>query len=464
MGIIEELEKLGEAEVLRGMANGLHGQSGSQVRSQVEAWLRLKEYERSQAQSELAAKGATENLNVITEKPLVFISYDTRDLELVYHLDLLLKRVFQEKISTFIAQRDIKAGQAAFQRMLQDSLAKCKIVLALCTKRSLTSPWLWFESGAGFGRGDLIPMLWNVTPEQINPPMNIFQGKNLEDKVHVEQMMTRVAEICGIECDTAVTDEEYSKLKEICTKLDGISLRSESTRIEDMVELPLPGLDGVQPVQYIIEASFPLQQPSPRQRLLDHFQTSTINVPGNESRFGFSYPDVTVTPMSDATTFSINCESVRHFSNELHEVALVVSDSVLLSHWVRNYRDAPNEPVLIDANEISHEAAMAFTFFNKLATQLMVISFNMRIRLYGLQGGHLKCGKFFERSLSSFRAPATNDVEASRQISSQTPDHDFSELLMQVWERFQLPNGQFPKFKDLEYVAYLRTLSSSPRE
>ena len=29
MGIVEELENLGEAEVLRGMAKGLHGQPGS---------------------------------------------------------------------------------------------------------------------------------------------------------------------------------------------------------------------------------------------------------------------------------------------------------------------------------------------------------------------------------------------------------------------------------------------------
>ena len=63
MIITDELEKLGEAEVLKGMANGLHGQPGSQVRSQVEAWLRLKELERSKLKPALALKATGEKLS-----------------------------------------------------------------------------------------------------------------------------------------------------------------------------------------------------------------------------------------------------------------------------------------------------------------------------------------------------------------------------------------------------------------
>lgn len=220
MGVVEELENLGEAEVLRGMAKGLHGQPGSQVRSQVEAWLRLKEFERTQ----LPIGGKEPNI------PLIFLSYDTRDIELVHYIDSILKRVFQERIKTFIAQRDIKPGQAAFQRMLHDSLAKSRLVLALCTKRSLTSPWLWFESGAGFGRGDFIPMLSGVTPEAIKPPMNIFQGKSLDNKPHIEQLLARVAEITGTQTETTITDDEFNRLIEISQRLD--SLKEEIKKSE----------------------------------------------------------------------------------------------------------------------------------------------------------------------------------------------------------------------------------------
>src|SRR4030042_3053560 len=43
--------------------------------------------------------------------PLIFISYDSRDIDLAYALDRILKRIFSGKIETFIARRDIKAGE-----------------------------------------------------------------------------------------------------------------------------------------------------------------------------------------------------------------------------------------------------------------------------------------------------------------------------------------------------------------
>lgn len=49
MVFIDELDKKGVAEVLRGIAEGRYGQPGSPMRLQVEDWLRLKEFERAQA-------------------------------------------------------------------------------------------------------------------------------------------------------------------------------------------------------------------------------------------------------------------------------------------------------------------------------------------------------------------------------------------------------------------------------
>lgn len=49
MSLSDELEKLGVKEVLRGMADGKHGQPGSPMRGQVEDWLRFKEFEHAQA-------------------------------------------------------------------------------------------------------------------------------------------------------------------------------------------------------------------------------------------------------------------------------------------------------------------------------------------------------------------------------------------------------------------------------
>ncbi len=103
--------------------------------------------------------------------------------------------------------------------MLHDSLAKSAIVLAICTKRSLTSPWLWFESGAGFGTGTLIPIWAGVKPEEFKAPMTIFQGKCVEDNAEMEELITRIAEVTKVTCsDYSLTATEMDSLKLLVVK------------------------------------------------------------------------------------------------------------------------------------------------------------------------------------------------------------------------------------------------------
>jgi hypothetical protein len=160
----------------------------------------------------------------IKKDPLVFISYDTRDIELSHAVAAIIKRIFTDRIRTFIAKRDIKAGDNAFKTMLHDSLAKSAIVLAICTKQSLTSPWLWFESGAGFGTGTLIPIWVGVKPEEFKAPLTIFQGKSVDDKTEMEELITRIAEVTKVTCpDYSLTAEELAGLKQLTEKLNSIS-------------------------------------------------------------------------------------------------------------------------------------------------------------------------------------------------------------------------------------------------
>ncbi len=157
------------------------------------------------------------------KEPLIFMSYDTDDLELVKAIDGILHRVFNKSVKTFIAKRDIKAGDDAFKTMLHENLAKCVVVLAICTKRSVTSPWLWFESGAGFEKSGLIPVWSGVKPGEFGAPMTIFQGKNIQDKAEVNELLSKLAELTKCDSDKInITDEEFDSLLEISSRLDSI--------------------------------------------------------------------------------------------------------------------------------------------------------------------------------------------------------------------------------------------------
>jgi TIR domain. len=429
----------------------------SEISSSISMLLgRMQHYGASLDVTATAAKTSIETIEI----PLVFISYDTRDIELVHHIDSILKRVFEKRILTFIAQRDIKAGQAAFHRMLQDSLAKSKIVLALCTKRSLTSPWLWFESGAGFGRGDMIPMLWGVTPEQIKPPMNIFQGRMLDNKSHVEQLLSRVAEITGIEANISVTDEEFNKLMDICRRLDSLTERSESTRVEDIVEYPFSSPPNQNSIQYLIEAEFPLQKGIPKQRLLKTIEKCRITVPGTQAKFSYTFPDTELKPNptgKDSALF-INAYLSNPAINITDQQVLAISNSIKLTHWFRQFR--LGTLAIVDGNEVNQAAAIAFTFFKKLGKELGFSTFTMRIRLFNLQNAQLNTGLFFERDISSYRAPASNDVEVSHEISNPTENEDFIDLMMRVWENFENPNGKMPALSEVRYKGTLKILAA----
>lgn len=413
-------------------------------------------------QSKIAEKELIASHKNFKNGNLVFISYDTRDIELVKAIDDILQRVFNKKVITFIAKRDIQAGDDAFKKMLHESLAKCAIVLAICTKRSITSPWLWFESGAGFQKAGLIPVWSGVAPQEFKAPMTIFQGKNIQDKTEIEELLTKIAEVTGAKPDSVlIREDELATLVEISNRIDLASIKESSTRIEDKIEFPFPTPPEKVPVAYLIEASFPLSENMPKQRLLKCIQKSIIEVPSSESKFGFNYPDIEEKVPPQGSTYFMNCQSVNSFVHELRQVTLIKSEMITFTHWVRNFRLDTQVP-LINGDEINHEAAMVFTFFNNIAAELQfLIKFNMRIRLFGLQNSQLVSGKFFERNLNSFRAPATNDIEVTREIKHITARHDFTEMMMEVWEKFQLPNGKFPIFKDTEFQAYLQLLEAA---
>lgn len=155
------------------------------------------------------------------KEPSIFMSYDTRDIELVKAIDELLQKTFSKRVKTFIAKRDIKAGDDAFKTMLHENLAKCAVVIAVCTKRSITSPWLWFESGAGFEKNGLIPVWSGVKPQEFKAPMTIFQGKNIQDKDEVIELFHKLAELTKHEGDDiTITDEDFEKLITISKELD----------------------------------------------------------------------------------------------------------------------------------------------------------------------------------------------------------------------------------------------------
>lgn len=389
-------------------------------------------------------------------EPLVFISYDTRDIELVRAIDGVLQRVFNGKVKTFIAKRDIKPGYDAFKTMLHENLANCSIVLAICTEYSRTSPWLWFESGAGFGKSTLIPIWSGVSPQEFKPPMTIFQGKNIEDKSEVNELLTRIAEITNIGYDEMVSDDEFDALEQISKKLSARRNSDETGKIEELVEYPLAAPNESVPVQYLIEAHFPVSKAIPLQRLNEIIEKSTIKLKSTERRFSYSYPDLSnrLNKSVDKDVMVINTDLQNPFSNEQHQTAFIKSGVLTLTYWTRQFRWDAGDITLIEASEINEYGALLLLFFRNIALNLNLSSIKVRIRLFDLQNGLVHSDKYLQKSLQSYRAPTDNDLEIEHEISiDNSSKEEIAELLMHVWENFRASDGNYPNFNEKEFLS-----------
>jgi hypothetical protein len=398
----------------------------------------------------------------LIKDPLVFISYDTRDIELPHAISAIIKRIFSDKIRTFIAKRDIKAGDDAFKTMLHDSLAKSAIVLAICTKRSLTSPWLWFESGAGFGSGTIIPIWAGISPHEFKAPMTIFQGKSVTDKTEMEELITRIAEVTKVSCTAcSLTAEELDNLMQFVEKLKTAGEDGANNRLETTLEFQLAAPNDEKPIQYLIEATFPVSQKVPLQRFMDLIDKSKIHIKGSESQSSHDYPilDPKRIKTIENDIVILNASEERVVSNEARQELLVKSGAMTITYWVRHFRweSKGGGTKLIYAREINEQCIKLLHFFWKLSLQLKQTTMKIRIRLFDLQNALLVTDNiYFKRDLKSYKAPVNNEIEIERKITvSNTSNQEFVELLMHVWENFRSPDDGYPSLKEEDFKWFL---------
>lgn len=339
--------------------------------------------------------------------------------------------------------------------MLHDNLRESLVVLAVCTKRSITSPWLWFESGAGFGSSLLIPIWAGIKPQEFKEPMTIFQGRSIEDKTEMENLIKRLVEVTKIDCaDRSLTDDELAKLKQISDNLGIMKENTGKDRLEEIMEFQLAAPNEEKPVQYLIEAHFPLSRDIPLQRLLELMDKSKIYIKSTKSQSGYNYPffDAKSNKTISNNVFLLHSDDQRLASNQVRQAMLVKSDAITITHWVRFFHLDPKgvRSKLIYAREINEECIKLFHFYRKLALELKLTSMNIRIRLFNIQNGVLLIDDvYFKQDHKSYRAPDTNEVEIEQIISvNNATKQEYIELLMRVWEKFRSSDDGYPTLKE----------------
>ena len=160
----------------------------------------------------------------LTGKPTIFISYDTEELALADFVKDVLNRWTQNKLDVFVAKRGILPGQNPLEVMMEEKLKYAQAVIPICSIKSKTSPWIWWESAAVWAKDKKVyPLFTNISASGFGPPLNLVsQGKEYFTK---EEFIETLKQVSGqFEIDVEVVNlnkeemDKYIKLKEEYSK------------------------------------------------------------------------------------------------------------------------------------------------------------------------------------------------------------------------------------------------------
>jgi hypothetical protein len=115
-----------------------------------------------------------------TSPLIVFISHVSEDAALASQLKDFLESIFLN-VNVFVSGRDLSGGQL-WMEQLRKSLGSATAIIALTTRFSSDSRWVYFESGAGFVEGRTIPVVADgVTLSTLTAPFKLLQARTYDD-------------------------------------------------------------------------------------------------------------------------------------------------------------------------------------------------------------------------------------------------------------------------------------------
>lgn len=122
--------------------------------------------------------------------PDCFISYSSADKKLAEFVDKELKR---HSITTFIASVSLQPGQA-WQQEILENLKNSGWVFLLASRAACSSAFVHQEiGGALYGSKNLIPIVWDMDPEELPGGLSSLQAIDMRKRAPVELQMEIVS-------------------------------------------------------------------------------------------------------------------------------------------------------------------------------------------------------------------------------------------------------------------------------
>ncbi len=110
----------------------------------------------------------------------IFISHVHDDETIASALKDFLEGLFLNA-DVFVSGRDLTGGELWFEK-LRTRLERSTAIIAIVSRFSKDSNWIYFEAGAGFVRKCTIPLVVDgVTIDTLVPPLKLLQSRTFDD-------------------------------------------------------------------------------------------------------------------------------------------------------------------------------------------------------------------------------------------------------------------------------------------
>jgi len=182
-------------------------------------------------------------------KPLrinVFISHISEEAELAGILQQHLKKAFLGIVDSFVSSdsSSIRPGQQWLNR-IDVALNKTNIVLVLCSKESITEPWISFEAGAGWlKRIDVVPICHSgFRVGDLRGPLHAFNGIEASSQQGLERLYKMLADKIDSETpkpSKKLINEVKKFEKEYRARIDSREIKETSKEIREIEQLNVP--------------------------------------------------------------------------------------------------------------------------------------------------------------------------------------------------------------------------------
>ena len=152
----------------------------------------------------------------------VFISHITEEASLASVLKEWVESTFLGQVDVFVSKHDISLGQQWFRR-LEEELTDAKAMLVLCSKRSVSMPWINFETGAVHTKGiPVIPVCYaGITTDTLPAPLRFFQGLDATAEDFGVKIIADLAKHLGYTRTPVIRYEEMTaKIQEALAQIE----------------------------------------------------------------------------------------------------------------------------------------------------------------------------------------------------------------------------------------------------